>query len=70
MSGSRAWLACTQVLPTFFIAIGLFGGWISLVGSCGRLLYCMDISASDVYRLTADNLHQICWTGGSIVAGR
>jgi hypothetical protein len=46
------------------IAIGLLGGWVPFVGSCGSLLCCMALSASEVYHLTVDKLRQVCLERG------
>jgi hypothetical protein len=63
ISGGRAWFAFTQAHLIFFIAIRLLGDWVSVVTFCGWQVLCMDLSASDVYRLTADKL-QVCLARG------
>jgi hypothetical protein len=49
---------------TFFHCHQSVGGGCSLVSLCGRQWCYMDISASDVYRLTAEQLRKLCLDRG------
>ena len=51
---------CTQAFSVVTTAIGLLGGWVLVVGSRVLLLCCKALSASGVYRLTVDELRQVC----------
>lgn len=57
MSGRRVWLSLGT--PSCIIADGLMGGGISVIRHCG-LMFCIALSASEVYHLTVDTLTQVC----------
>jgi len=62
-------VAFTQALPIFLIAIDLLGCCVSAVDPCGWLLHFIDVSASEVYRLTPDKLGQVCFGRGMCGSG-
>jgi len=62
-------VAFTQAFPIFLIAIGLLGSWVWVVDSFVWLLHFIDVSGSEVYRLTPDKLEQVCFSRGLDCSG-
>ena len=56
---------CSQALPVEDFLVGQLRGW-TLVGGAlvGCFLCCMALSASDIYRLTVEQLRQACVESG------